>query len=193
MSGKVTTGSDIGQARRAVEQLRMEAGIDRVKVRPGVRWAHLNQGAGVQPGPGLLTGRACRCPRQLLTCCSSAWSRPRATPSSWVSRLPPTPSRRRSPAPSYYPVALTTGGGGHNKHKMNAPGAWLGGAEMGGTEGPWAYRLLVCTWPNFKPHPLQDRGHRGTHKPWILDRRTHAALTPPCLPPLPPPTAYGGH
>ncbi|XP_020939390.1 putative guanine nucleotide-binding protein G(I)/G(S)/G(O) subunit gamma-14 [Phacochoerus africanus] len=32
MSGKVTTGSDIGQARRAVEQLRMEAGIDRVKV-----------------------------------------------------------------------------------------------------------------------------------------------------------------
>nr|XP_010952502.1 putative guanine nucleotide-binding protein G(I)/G(S)/G(O) subunit gamma-14 isoform X3 [Camelus bactrianus] len=32
MSGKVTTGSDIGQARRAMEQLRMEAGIDRVKV-----------------------------------------------------------------------------------------------------------------------------------------------------------------
>lgn len=32
MSGKVAIGSDIGQARRAVEQLRMEAGINRVKV-----------------------------------------------------------------------------------------------------------------------------------------------------------------
>ncbi|XP_049731788.1 putative guanine nucleotide-binding protein G(I)/G(S)/G(O) subunit gamma-14 [Elephas maximus indicus] len=32
MSGKVAIGSDIGQARRAAEQLRVEAGIDRVKV-----------------------------------------------------------------------------------------------------------------------------------------------------------------
>ncbi|MBZ3891247.1 WD repeat domain-containing protein 83, partial [Sciurus carolinensis] len=32
MSSKVAIGSDIGQARRAVEQLRMEAGINRVKV-----------------------------------------------------------------------------------------------------------------------------------------------------------------
>ncbi|XP_062968818.1 putative guanine nucleotide-binding protein G(I)/G(S)/G(O) subunit gamma-14 isoform X3 [Cynocephalus volans] len=32
MSGKLAIGSDIGQARRAVEQLRMEVGIDRVKV-----------------------------------------------------------------------------------------------------------------------------------------------------------------
>lgn len=35
MSGKVAIGSDIGQARQAVEQLRMETGINRVKVRPG--------------------------------------------------------------------------------------------------------------------------------------------------------------
>ncbi|XP_004442587.2 PREDICTED: guanine nucleotide-binding protein G(I)/G(S)/G(O) subunit gamma-7-like [Ceratotherium simum simum] len=32
MSSKVAVGSDIGRARQAVEQLRMEAGIDRVKV-----------------------------------------------------------------------------------------------------------------------------------------------------------------
>ncbi|XP_062968816.1 putative guanine nucleotide-binding protein G(I)/G(S)/G(O) subunit gamma-14 isoform X2 [Cynocephalus volans] len=50
MSGKLAIGSDIGQARRAVEQLRMEVGIDRVKVRVtedmggGVRWAHLGEG-----------------------------------------------------------------------------------------------------------------------------------------------------
>lgn len=43
MSSKVTIGSDIGQARRAVEQLRMEAGIDRVKVRTRVRRAHLRE------------------------------------------------------------------------------------------------------------------------------------------------------
>ncbi|XP_058381607.1 putative guanine nucleotide-binding protein G(I)/G(S)/G(O) subunit gamma-14 [Diceros bicornis minor] len=32
MSSKVAVGSDIGRARQAVEQLRMEAGMDRVKV-----------------------------------------------------------------------------------------------------------------------------------------------------------------
>ncbi|XP_058583902.1 putative guanine nucleotide-binding protein G(I)/G(S)/G(O) subunit gamma-14 isoform X3 [Neofelis nebulosa] len=32
MSSKVAIGSDIGQARRAVEQLWVEAGIDRMKV-----------------------------------------------------------------------------------------------------------------------------------------------------------------
>ncbi|XP_042526507.1 putative guanine nucleotide-binding protein G(I)/G(S)/G(O) subunit gamma-14 [Dipodomys spectabilis] len=37
MSSKVAIGSDIGQARRAVEQLRMEAGIDRVKVSKAAR------------------------------------------------------------------------------------------------------------------------------------------------------------
>jgi len=52
MSSKGATGSDIGQARRAVEQLRMEAGIERVKVRARVAWACLGEGAGGQPGPG---------------------------------------------------------------------------------------------------------------------------------------------
>lgn len=50
-----------------------------------------------------LTRLACRCPRRPATCCSSAQSRPRATPSSWASRRPPTPSRRRSPVPSCNP------------------------------------------------------------------------------------------
>ncbi|XP_040096804.1 putative guanine nucleotide-binding protein G(I)/G(S)/G(O) subunit gamma-14 [Oryx dammah] len=50
MSSKVTIGSDIGQARRAVEQLRMEAGIDRMKVRTRVRRACLSRAnqAGLQ-------------------------------------------------------------------------------------------------------------------------------------------------
>lgn len=47
MSSKVAIGSDIGQARRAVEQLRMEAGIDRVKVRIGAA-----EGGGDTPGRG---------------------------------------------------------------------------------------------------------------------------------------------
>lgn len=99
MSGKVAIGSDIGQARRAVEQLRMEAGIDRMKVRPkpgGHVWVRGRETAKVW-----LTGLTYRCPRQPLTCCSSAWSRPRATRYWWASQLPPTPSRRRSLVPSY--------------------------------------------------------------------------------------------
>lgn len=79
MSGKVATGSDIGQARRAVEQLQMEAGINRVKVRVGRGghlWARGQRDRGVW-----LTRLAYRCPTQLPTYCSSAWSRPRATPS----------------------------------------------------------------------------------------------------------------
>lgn len=53
MSSKVAIGSDIGQARQAVEQLRMEAGIERVKVRARVvARACLGEGAGGQPRPG---------------------------------------------------------------------------------------------------------------------------------------------
>lgn len=52
MSSKVAIGSNIRQARWAVEQLRMEAGIDRVKVRAGVRRACLGEGTGGQPGSG---------------------------------------------------------------------------------------------------------------------------------------------
>ena len=43
MSSKVTIGSDIRQARRAVEQLRREAGIDRMKVRTRVRRVRLSE------------------------------------------------------------------------------------------------------------------------------------------------------
>ncbi|XP_036598030.1 putative guanine nucleotide-binding protein G(I)/G(S)/G(O) subunit gamma-14 isoform X1 [Trichosurus vulpecula] len=54
MSSKMSSGSDIGQARRAVEQLRMEAGIDRVQVRTqdwermgwGWGWAWVSKAAG---------------------------------------------------------------------------------------------------------------------------------------------------
>ncbi|KAK2087433.1 hypothetical protein P7K49_033340 [Saguinus oedipus] len=52
MSSKVAISSDTGQARRAVEQLRMEAGINRVKVRVGAgtgggkMWEHMRQRIG---------------------------------------------------------------------------------------------------------------------------------------------------
>ncbi|TKC39395.1 hypothetical protein EI555_002338 [Monodon monoceros] len=88
MPGKVTTGSDIGQARWAMEQLQMEVGINRVKVSKAAA--------------------------DLLQFCTEQASRPRVTPSSWASQLPPTPSSRRSPAPSYDPVAWTTQGASIN-------------------------------------------------------------------------------
>ncbi|XP_035888336.1 putative guanine nucleotide-binding protein G(I)/G(S)/G(O) subunit gamma-14 isoform X1 [Phyllostomus discolor] len=50
MSGKVAVGSDIGQARRAVEQLRMEAGIDRMKVRLGADGHIWGRGQGTGQG-----------------------------------------------------------------------------------------------------------------------------------------------
>lgn len=51
MASKVAIGSDIGQARRAVEQLRMEAGITRIKVRIGTSLGvgRAVQGAGGYP------------------------------------------------------------------------------------------------------------------------------------------------
>lgn len=56
MSSKVATGSDIGHARRAIEQLRMEAGIERMKVRAdtgaAVRGAS-TPGKGRDPGCSL--------------------------------------------------------------------------------------------------------------------------------------------
>ncbi|EGW00594.1 putative guanine nucleotide-binding protein G(I)/G(S)/G(O) subunit gamma-14 [Cricetulus griseus] len=58
MSSKAATGSDIGQARRAVEQLRMEAGINRIKVRvgAGLEWTHLGKGTGGHPDVADLIG-----------------------------------------------------------------------------------------------------------------------------------------
>lgn len=58
MSSKVATGSDIGQARRAVEQLRMEAGIKRIKVRvgTGLGVGTAVQGAGGYPNVADLMG-----------------------------------------------------------------------------------------------------------------------------------------
>ncbi|KAM5310232.1 putative guanine nucleotide-binding protein G(I)/G(S)/G(O) subunit gamma-14 isoform 1-T1 [Glossophaga mutica] len=50
MSSKVAIGSDIGQARRAVEQLRMEAGIDRMKVRLGAGRHVSGRGRGTGQG-----------------------------------------------------------------------------------------------------------------------------------------------
>lgn len=61
MSSKMAIGSDIGQARRAVEQLRMEAGIDRVKVK-GRGWGGAVQ-ARLPPHPlprGGGRGTGCR-------------------------------------------------------------------------------------------------------------------------------------
>lgn len=105
MSSKVAIGSDIGQARRAVEQLRMEAGINRIKVRVGLGlgWAQMGKEAGGHPNVADLV---CRCPRQLQICCSSAQNRPRATPSLSASQLPPTLSRKRSPVLSYEPMIM---------------------------------------------------------------------------------------
>ncbi|XP_017353307.1 putative guanine nucleotide-binding protein G(I)/G(S)/G(O) subunit gamma-14 [Cebus imitator] len=56
MSSKVAISSDTGQACWAVEQLWMEADIDRVKVRVGAaagggkRWEHMGQRIGACPG-----------------------------------------------------------------------------------------------------------------------------------------------
>lgn len=50
MSGKTAISSDIRQARRAVEQLRMEASIDRMKVRLGAGGHVWGRGRGTGQG-----------------------------------------------------------------------------------------------------------------------------------------------
>ncbi|XP_013367692.1 PREDICTED: guanine nucleotide-binding protein G(I)/G(S)/G(O) subunit gamma-7-like isoform X1 [Chinchilla lanigera] len=76
MSSKVAIGSDIGQARRAVEQLRMEAGIERIKVRADVGagaacgghpWA---RGQGTQASAGWLGLQVSKAATDLLQFCT---------------------------------------------------------------------------------------------------------------------------
>ncbi|XP_053519750.1 putative guanine nucleotide-binding protein G(I)/G(S)/G(O) subunit gamma-14 isoform X1 [Artibeus jamaicensis] len=50
MPSKAAISSDIGQARRAVEQLRMEAGINRMKVRLGAGGHVWGRGRGTGQG-----------------------------------------------------------------------------------------------------------------------------------------------
>lgn len=123
---------------------------------------------GRRPARSWLTRPACRCPRRLPTCCSSARSRPRATPSLWASQRLPTPSRRRSPAPSC-DLHGPDRPGGLNKNEVKDPQdvAWSG--FSGGRGGlHWGH---PHTWRS-PPSPTDSR---------VLAPAAHTSCTPGCM------------
>lgn len=102
MSSKMQSSGSIAQARRTVQQLRLEASIERIKVRLCFQGPlKLSVPPLLRARRGVFSARvdfSCRCPRPRRTSCATAGSTPRTTRCSWASPPPKTPSRTRSHA-----------------------------------------------------------------------------------------------